>query len=119
GGGGAGVEGRGGEECGGGWGEGVGEEAEARSYNDPGRAARAQREIGMLAAQLTAVAVGGSGRSGASLKERARVNVRNCITAALRALRAYDETLWRHLSNSIKTGSFCCYAPDRPVVWEM
>ena len=19
----------------------------------------------------------------------------------------------------IKTGSFCCYAPDRPVVWEM
>jgi len=101
------------------WRELLAEEAEARSYNDPGRAARAQREIDMLAAQLTAVAVGGSGRSGASLKERARVNVRNCITAALRALRAYDETLWRHLSNSIKTGSFCCYAPDRPVVWEM
>src|SRR5262249_50709511 len=101
------------------WRELLIEEAEARRDNDPGRAARAQREIEMLAAQLTAAAGGGSGRSGASLKERARVNVRNCITAALRALRVHDEALWRHLSNSIKTGSFCCYAPDRPVVWEM
>ena len=66
-----------------------------------------------------AVAAGGNGRSGASLKERARVNVRNCITAALRALRVHDESLWRHLSNSIKTGSFCCYGPDRPVAWDM
>jgi hypothetical protein len=101
------------------WRELLIEEAEARRDNDPGRAARAQREIEMLTTQLTAVANGGSGRSGASLKERARVNVRNCITAALRALRVHDEALWRHLSNSIKTGSFCCYGPDRPVVWEM
>ena len=101
------------------WRELLAEEAEARRHNDPGRVARAQREIDMLAAQLTAVAIGGSGRSGASLKERARVNVRNCITGALRALRAHDEPLWRHLSNSIKTGSFCCYGPDRPVLWEM
>ena len=102
------------------WHELLIEEEAARRDNDTGRAARAQREIDMLTAQLTAVAGGnGGGRNGPTLKERARVNVRNCITAALRALHQRDETLWRHLSNSIKTGTFCCYGPDRPVVWEM
>ena len=102
------------------WRELLVEEAAARRDNDPGRAARVQREIAMLTAQLAAVAGGsGCGRSGTSLKERARVNVRNCITGALRAVRVHDEALWRHLSNSIKTGSFCCYGPDRPVVWDM
>lgn len=102
------------------WRELLVEEAEARHDNDVGRAARIQREIDMLAEQLAAVAGDdGCGRSGPSVKERARVNVRNCITKALRAIRHHDERLWRHLSNSIKTGTFCCYAPDRPVVWDM
>jgi len=101
------------------WRELLVEEAEARRDNDVGRVTRIQREIDMLATQLAAVVATGSGRNGPSLKERARVNVRNCITAALRAIRQHDETLWRHLSNSIKTGTFCCYGPDRPVVWEM
>jgi hypothetical protein len=102
------------------WRELLAEEAEARHDNDIGRAARAQREIEMLTAQLTAVAGGsGGGRNGPSPKERARVNVRNCITAGLRAIRPHDEGLWRHLANSIKTGTFCCYSPDRPVVWDM
>lgn len=102
------------------WRELLAEEAAARRDNDAGRVARAQREIEMLTTQLNAVAGGqGIGRGGPSLKERARVNVRNCITAALRALRPHDEPLWRHLANSIKTGSFCCYGPDRPIIWEM
>ena len=102
------------------WRELLVEEAEAQRDNDVGRAARIQHEIDMLTAQLGAAAGGsGGGRSGPSLKERARVNVRNCITAALRAVRHHDEPLWRHLANSIKTGSFCCYGPERPVIWEM
>ncbi len=102
------------------WRELLVEEAEARHDNDVGRATRIQREIDMLAEQLAAVAGDdGCGRSGPSVKERARVNVRNCITKALRAIRHHDERLWRHLSNSVKTGTFCCYAPDRPVVWDM
>jgi hypothetical protein len=97
------------------------EEGEARRDNDPGRVARIQFELDMLTDQLSAAVGGanGSGRGGPSLRERARVNVRNCITGALRAVRPHDERLWRHLSNSIKTGAFCCYAPDRPVHWEM
>jgi hypothetical protein len=102
------------------WRELLAEEAAARHDNDPGRLGRVEREIEMLAAQLSAAAGGrGNGRDGPSFKERARVNVRNCITGALRAVRLHDDGLWRHLSNSIKTGSFCCYAPDRPVEWDL
>jgi non-specific serine/threonine protein kinase len=102
------------------WRELLVEQADARRDNDVGRAARIEREIEMLATQLAAASGGGrGGRSGPSDKERARVNVRNCITAALRAVVQHDEPLGRHLANSIKTGSFCCYAPDRAVVWEM
>jgi hypothetical protein len=101
------------------WQELLAEEAEARHDNDAGRADRAQREIAMLAAELSASAGGQGGRSGASFRERARINVRNCIAGALRAVRPHDAVLWRHLTNSIKTGSFCCYDPDRDVEWDM
>lgn len=100
------------------WRELLAEESQARCDNDPGRLGRAQRELEMLTAELTAVGTG-CGRDGPSLKERARVNVRNCITAGLRAIRVRHDVLWRHLSNSIKTGTFCCYVPDRPVEWEL
>jgi hypothetical protein len=88
--------------------------------NDLGRAARLREEIDMLAQELAAAARGGRGGRGvAVVQERARVNVRNCITAALRAIRRHDEPLWRHLANAIKTGTFCAYVPDRPVDWEL
>ena len=101
------------------WRELQAEEAEARRDNDLGRAARARREIDMLTTELAAACGGAHGRRGPSFKERARVNVRNCITGALRTVRRHDESLWRHLINSIKTGTFCSYAPDREVEWEM
>jgi non-specific serine/threonine protein kinase len=101
------------------WRELLAEEAEARRDNDVGRAARVRREIDMLASELATAPGGTGGRRGPSFKERARVNVRNCITGALRTVRRHDETLWRHLINSIKTGTFCCYAPDRAVEWEL
>jgi non-specific serine/threonine protein kinase len=101
------------------WREVLAELEEAERDNDPGRSARLQREIDMLSAELAAAGPVASRRAGPSLKERARVNVRNCIAAALRAIRRHDEVVWRHLLNSIKTGTFCSYAPDRPVEWEM
>ena len=85
--------------------------------NDLGRMARLREEIDMLAQELAAATRGGRGV--AVVQERARVNVRNCITAALRAIRRHDEPLWRHLANAIKTGTFCAYQPDRSVDWEM
>lgn len=93
------------------------EQAAAERDNDPGRAARAQREIDMLARELAAGRHGARGAT--SAQERARVNVRNCVSAALRAVRRHDEPLWRHLVNTIKTGTYCVYEPDRRIDWEL
>ncbi|MBX3026333.1 hypothetical protein KF840_15605 [bacterium] len=99
------------------WRELLAEQAAAERDNDPGRIEQAQREIDMLARQLAA---GRHGTRGAtSAQERARVNVRNCVAGALRAIRRHDEPLWRHLVNAIKTGTYCVYEPDRPIDWEL
>jgi len=98
------------------WQELHAEAAAAARDHDPGRAARVRAELEMLTDELAAAT---HVRGATTPQERARVNVRNCITAALRAIRRHDETLWRHLANAIKTGTFCVYAPDRPVVWEL
>jgi hypothetical protein len=93
---------------------------EAERFNDPERAARAQWEIDMLADQLSAaVGLGGRSRKAASAAERARVNVRNSITSSLKAIRQHDEALWRHLSNAIRTGTFCAYEPETEVTWQL
>jgi hypothetical protein len=47
------------------------------------------------------------------------VNVRDGISAALRAIRGNDEALWRHLSNAVRTGTFCSYQPEREVAWSI
>lgn len=99
------------------WQELLGEQAEAERDNDLGRAAGVQRELDMLAAELRAGR--GLGRGGSSAQERARINVRNCVSAALRVVRRHDEALWRHLVNSIKTGTYCVYEPDRAVDWAL
>ena len=100
------------------WRELLAEQAEAERDNDPGRAAGVQRELDMLARELA----GGrraAARGATSTQERARVNVRNCVSAALRVIRRHDEPLWRHLANSIKTGTYCVYEPDRAVDWDL
>lgn len=100
------------------WRELQGEQADAERDNDPARIAAIQREIEMLACELAA-GTRGTGRGGSTAQERARINVRNCVSAALRAIRRHDEPLWRHLVNSIRTGTYCVYEPDRAVAWEL
>jgi len=93
---------------------------EAERFNDPERAARARLEMEAIAAELSAaVGLGGRPRRAGSPAERARVNVRNGISAALRAIRGNDEALWRHLSNAVRTGTFCSYQPEREVAWSL
>ncbi|HSP98669.1 MAG TPA: hypothetical protein VL049_15720 [Candidatus Dormibacteraeota bacterium] len=100
------------------WRELLAEQADAERDNDPGRAAGVQREIDMLARELT-TGRRGAARGATSAQERARVNVRNCVSAALRVVRRHDEPLWRHLVNTIKTGTYCVYEPDRAVDWDL
>ncbi len=91
---------------------------EAEEMNDVGRASALRREIEAIREELAAgCGLGGRLRVAAAAFERARINVRNSISSALRAIDKYDRALWRHLTNSIRTGALCCYDPEDEVPW--
>jgi tetratricopeptide (TPR) repeat protein len=95
--------------------------AEAESFNDPARAARAKAEIDFLVSELArAVGLGGRDRRAASHAERARLNVTRAIKAALDHIDRNHPTLGRHLRSTIRTGRYCSYTPDprAPIAWE-
>jgi len=94
--------------------------AEATSWADPVRAARARQEMQFLADELAAaVGLGGRDRRTGSAAERARVNITRAIRAAVARIRAHSPALADHLDATIHTGTFCCYAPDprAPITW--
>jgi len=94
--------------------------AEATSWADPVRAARARQEMQFLADQLAAaVGLGSRDRKLGSSAERARVNTTRAIRRALSRIRAHAPALADHLDATIHTGTFCCYAPDprTPITW--
>jgi tetratricopeptide (TPR) repeat protein len=86
---------------------------EAERFNDPARAAKAQKEIDFIANELArAVGLGGRDRRAASHAERARLNVTRAIRAAMRNLARENPALGRHLDSTIRTGRYCSYTPD-------
>jgi len=90
----------------------------AQRDNDLGHLAKLQEELETLAGYLAAATRhGGRSRAMPSPAERARVNVRNCFTAATKTIKQHNPGLSRHLMNTIKTGTFCSYVPDRPIEW--
>ena len=94
--------------------------AEATSWADPVRAARARQEMQFLADQLAAaVGLGGRDRTTGSATERARVNITRAIKAVLARIRAHSPALADHLDATIHTGTFCAYTPDprAPITW--
>jgi tetratricopeptide (TPR) repeat protein len=94
--------------------------AQAEEWHDPERAFRLREEIDFLASELgAAVGLGGRDRAAASNAERARVNVTRAIKAALERIAEHSPTLGRHLSATVRTGTFCAYQPDPrvPVTW--
>jgi hypothetical protein len=87
--------------------------AEAESFGDSSRAARAQAEIEFLAAELArAVGLGGRVRRSGSAAERARSAVQRRIKNALNRIDEADQTLGALLARRIRTGNFCVYRPD-------
>lgn len=95
---------------------------EARSWGDGERASRAEEEIEALAHELArAVGLHGNDRKAASATERARVNVTRAVKAALDRIAEHDRSLGHHLSSTVRTGTFCCYAPgpDDPPTWQL
>jgi hypothetical protein len=92
--------------------------AEAEEFNDLGRVALIRGEIEQLGSYLSAAArSGGGSRVVGSYTERARVSVRNNIATAVRMIRDHDATLGRHLDNTVHTGTFCSYVPERKISW--
>ena len=86
--------------------------ADAEADNDPARAAKAHAEREQLAEELArGVGLGGRERRAGAAAERARVNVQRRLKDALDRIAAADPELGRHLSRSVRTGTFCVYEP--------
>jgi tetratricopeptide (TPR) repeat protein len=86
---------------------------EAKNWNDPERAARAQEELEFLVRELAAATgLGGRDRRMGSDMERARVNVTRAIRSAMTRIDEHHPELARHLKRTVRTGTFCIYAPD-------
>jgi hypothetical protein len=90
--------------------------AEARTFNDPERAARAGAQLEALAGELAA-----AGEREGAPGERARVNVTRAIRAALRRIAEHEPELGHRLRRTIRTGRSCAYRPDPdpPLHWEI
>ncbi|RIL03054.1 MAG: ATPase, partial [Proteobacteria bacterium] len=92
----------------------------ARDANDLGRAERAEAELDALVSQLAdAFGLGGRTRAKGSAAERARSAVTWRVRAAIQRLGALHPELGRHLANAVRTGTWCSYRPEAPVVWEI
>lgn len=94
--------------------------AEAQAVNDSGRVEHVQQEMDVLTQELArAVGLGGRERRVGSHAERARVNITRAIASALQRIAEHHPALGRHFTATIKTGTFCSYAPDprMPLEW--
>lgn len=92
---------------------------EAERFNDPVRASKAREELDFISTELTSAYGLHGPRRSVEPVERIRKAVGNRIRVALARLRTEHPALWRHLSSSITTGSFCSYNPDPPTTWEL
>lgn len=92
--------------------------AEAEVLNDIGRAERLRSEMEHILATLSAaLGLGGRRRKLGDLSEKARTAVTWRIRHALRRIETAHPALGRHLANSVRTGTFCAYRPEAPVLW--
>ncbi len=93
---------------------------EAEENHDPARAERVHEELDPLMDHLTkALGLGGRSRKLAAPAERARSAVTWRIRSAIRKIEAAHPSLGRHFENAVRTGTFCSYSPEKPVVWEL
>jgi hypothetical protein len=74
----------------------------------------------MLLEQLAgAYGLGGRVRRTGSSSEKARSAVTARVRDALKRVAALDPELGRHLTHSVRTGTFCSYSPEMPVLWRL
>jgi hypothetical protein len=87
---------------------------EAEQRSDPVGAEKARAELEFLERELArGVGLGGRERRVGQAAERARTAVTKRLREAIRRIEAELPELGSHLSQSIRTGAFCGYLPDR------
>ncbi|WP_219417411.1 ATP-binding protein [Pseudonocardia nigra] len=93
---------------------------DATESGDSGRAERAHAERDALVEHVTAAyGLGGRARRGNDPNERARSTVTKQIHAAISRIGHQHPALALHLTNSVRTGRYCCYLPEHPVTWSL
>jgi hypothetical protein len=91
---------------------------EAQGWGDAERAARLTEELEFLLNQLAGgVGLGGRARKAVSDADRARWAVSKAVDRAIARIKAEHPDLAQHLSESLRTGTFCSYSPSGPVSW--
>ena len=86
---------------------------EALRFNDLGRSERLQAELDFLTQELAqAAGLGGRARKTNSPVERARSNITKTLKATIKRITARHPALGQHLARTIRTGTWCVYAPD-------
>lgn len=91
---------------------------DAEATHDLHRAECARAEFEALLDHLSAaLGLGGRTRRAGASAERARSAVTQRLRALLRHLDGIHPELGRHLRHAIRTGTHCCYAPERDTVW--
>jgi len=94
--------------------------AEAESWNDPERAARARAERDALLRELAAAAgPAGQPRLLGDQSERARKAVTARIRDVMARIERVHPALADHLRQSVTTGTRCSYSPPTPVTWQL
>lgn len=92
--------------------------AELEEFNDFARAEKVRAELDPLIDHLAkSVGIGGRSRKLAAPAERARSAVTLRIRSAIGKIGAVHPALARHFENSIRTGTFCSYAPEKALEW--
>jgi hypothetical protein len=93
---------------------------EADEHADIARSEGLQAERDALLAELSgAYGLGGRARRRSDSTERARSAVTQRIRVAINRIERVDPELGGHLRRSIRTGTFCSYAPERPTSWQL
>jgi tetratricopeptide (TPR) repeat protein len=93
---------------------------QARALGDAPREAQADAERDFIVQELRrAVGLGGRGRRSASASERARSGVTRAVRQGIARIGEHDPELGAHLNSTVRTGTYCAYAPDRhaPAEW--
>lgn len=93
---------------------------EAENNQDFEKAGKLQDEYEQLVEHLSkSLGLDGSPREKGDSVERARSAVTWRIRSAIAKIEKEHPALGKHLSNSIKTGTFCSYEPEKEELWEI